>query len=188
MFIDPEILFTGLVIFFARICDVSFGTIRTIVTVHGRTELAFFLGIIEVVIWILVVSAVVNQINEYPILIIFYALGFATGNVVGILVERQLAFGSLVLRVITARQGRLLARRMREMGQPVTTFTGEGMQGPVTELYIVCRRRDMKRLLPVINEIDSEAFYITEQARDVNKILRPVATPVTGWRAVLKKK
>jgi len=70
----------------------------------------------------------------------------------------------------------------------VTTFVGEGMRGPVQELYVVCRRRDLKRLLPAIKEIDPDAFYITEQARDVNKVLKPVNTPITGWRAILKKK
>lgn len=185
---DSQIFLTGILIFFARICDVSMGTVRTIVTVHGRTAIAFFLGILEVIIWILVVSTVVTQIKDSPILILFYALGFATGNVVGIMVERKIAFGFLVLRVITAQRGDAMAQRLRAMGQPVTTFIGQGMRGPVQELYVVCRRRDLKRLLPAIKEIDPDAFYITEQARDVSKVLRPVNTPITGWRAILKKK
>ena len=62
------------------------------------------------------------------------------------------------------------------------------MHGPVKELYVVCRRRDMKRLLSIVNDIDSSAFIITEMARDVNKILHPVNVPFTGWRSALKKK
>ena len=90
---DSSILLTGILIFFARIVDVALGTLRTIVTVQGRTVNAFFLGIAEVIIWILVVSTVVHQIKETPVLIVFYALGFASGNVVGILVERKLEIG-----------------------------------------------------------------------------------------------
>ncbi len=186
--VDTDILLTGTVIFFARICDVSLGTIRTLVTVQGRTAVAFMLGFCEVIIWILVVSTVVNRIADSPVLIIFYALGFATGNVVGILVEQKIAFGYMVVRVISSQKGSQLTTRIREMGQAVTVFTGYGMMGPVKELYVVCRRRDMKRLLPAINEIDREAFIITEQARDVNKILKPIGVPATGWRAALKKK
>lgn len=189
MFIDLATLMTGIAIFLARIFDVSLGTVRTLVTVQGRTVLAFMLGIVEVVVWILVVSTVVNQISSSPVLIVFYALGFATGNVTGILVERRLAFGFLVMRVITAEKGGdELAMKLREMGQPVTVFVGYGMRGPVKELYVVCRRRDMKRLIPVITEHDDNAFIITEQARDVNKVLKPINTPITGWRAALKKK
>lgn len=185
---DSSILLTGILIFFARIVDVALGTLRTIVTVQGRTVNAFFLGIAEVIIWILVVSTVVHQIKETPVLIVFYALGFASGNVVGILVERKLAFGNIVLRIISTKRGNALANELRAVGQPVTVFVGEGMHGPVKELYVVCRRRDMKRLLTIVNSIDASAFIITEMARDVNKILHPFKIPFTGWRSATKNK
>jgi uncharacterized protein YebE (UPF0316 family) len=186
--IDLNILLTGVIIFCARICDVSIGTVRTIVTVQGRTGIAFILAIFEIVIWITVASTVINQIKERPILVLFYALGFATGNVVGILVERRLAFGSIILKVITRNDGRTLASRLREMGQPVTIFVGEGMMGPVLELYVVCRRKDLRWLLPEVKNADPDAFYVVEQARDINKVLKPIYSPIGGWRAVFKKK
>jgi uncharacterized protein YebE (UPF0316 family) len=40
---------TGILIFCARVCDVSIGTVRTIVTVQGRSVIAFFLSIIELI-------------------------------------------------------------------------------------------------------------------------------------------
>jgi uncharacterized protein YebE (UPF0316 family) len=186
--IDLNILLTGLLIFFARICDVSIGTVRTIVTVQGRSVVAFFLGIGELLIWITVISTVVDKINDHPILALFYAVGFASGNVVGIAVERKLALGVMILRVITRTAGIPLAQRIREMGQAVTVFRGEGKNGPVDELYIACRRRDLNRLLDVVNQEDPEAFYITEMARDIRKAVRPSSFGYSGWRAVFKKK
>jgi uncharacterized protein YebE (UPF0316 family) len=185
---DAETLLSGLLIFVARIGDVSIGTVRTIVTVQGRSLAAFFLGICELLIWIAVISTVVNRVNEHPILALFYAVGFATGNVVGIAVERKLAMGIIILRVITRTAGIILAQRIREMGQAVTVFRGEGMRGPVDELYIACRRRDLKKILSVVDEEDSHAFYITEMARDVRKAIRPLHFSFTGWRSVFKKK
>jgi uncharacterized protein YebE (UPF0316 family) len=182
------ILLTGIVIFFARVLDVSIGTVRTIVTVQGRTTIAFCLAVIETVIWILVVSAVINQVKDAPILIAFYSVGFATGNVVGIWVERKLAFGLIVFKVITRDKSTVLAMRFRQMGQPVTIFTGEGISGPVYELYVVCRRRDLKKFIPITRKLDPNAFYITEQARDVSKVLRPIYQPITGWRSMIKRK
>lgn len=181
-------LVTGLAIFFARICDVSLGTLRTIATVQGRTKVAFVLGFFEISIWITVVSAVVHKIATEPILGLFYALGYATGNAVGIIMERKMAFGFLVLRVFTRTAGKSIADRLRERGQLVTIFLGEGMRGPVTELYIVTRRRDLKWILKIIMEDDQEAFYTTEYTKDVSKVLRPTLQPATGWRAVVKKK
>ena len=185
---DSNILLTGLVIFLARICDVSIGTVRTIITVQGRTAIAFCLATFEIIIWILVASTVINQVRVQPILVIFYALGYATGNVVGILVERKLAFGLIILRVITRDACKVLCDRLRQQGQPVTVFRGEGMTGPVDELYIACRRRDLRWILTEVREIDPTAFYVIEQARDISKVLRPTYTPMGGWRATTKRK
>jgi uncharacterized protein YebE (UPF0316 family) len=183
-----QTLLTGILIYFARIVDVAIGTVRTIVTVQGRTTLAFCLGFVEVTIWVTVVGTVIRKVGESPILVVFFALGFASGNVVGILVERKLAFGNIILRVISQKKGKELAEKLRDAGQPVTVFTGEGMLGPVSELYVVCRRRDLPRLNPIIKVLDPNAFIITEQVGQVNKILRPMSLQPTGWRAVAKKK
>jgi uncharacterized membrane-anchored protein YitT (DUF2179 family) len=70
----------------------------------------------------------------------------------------------------------------------VTVFTGEGMKGPVDELYIACRRKDLRWLLPEVKKQDPDAFYVIEQARDVSKVLKPSYAPIGGWRAVVKRK
>ena len=44
-------LLIGFLIFIARIGDVSIGTVRTIVTVQGRSVLAFSLAIFELLIF-----------------------------------------------------------------------------------------------------------------------------------------
>lgn len=185
---EYHILVTGVLVFFARICDVSIGTIRTIMTVQGRTPVAFVLAVFEIIIWILVASTVINQVNEKPILMVFYAFGYATGNVVGIVVERKLAFGIIVLRLLTRRAGQKIADFLRGKGQPVTIFMGEGMNGPVMELYIVCHRRDLKWILPEVQKLDEQVFYIIEQPRDMTRNLKPLHTPMGGWRSIFKRK
>ncbi len=186
---DLPTLATGVAIFLLRICDVSLGTVRTISTVHGRTRMAFFLGFIEISIWVMVISTVVTKIAASPILGVFYAAGFSTGNVVGIMVERRLALGTMIIRVITHGEGgHFMADRLRAMGHAVTVYHGEGLAGPVLTLYIACRRRDVDRILGTVKVTDPKAFYITEQAGSVSKIYRPTMQPSTDWRAIFKKK
>ena len=185
---ESTVLLTGVLVFFARICDVAIGTVRTIVTVQGRTLIAFCLAVFEIVIWLLVASTVISQVKDQPILVMFYALGYATGNVVGIKVEKKLAFGSIILKVICRESGDLIIKTIRDLGQPVTKFVGEGMNGPVNELYIACQRKDLKRILAEIQKIDSQVFYVVEQASAMNKILRPVNTPLGGWRSRSNRK
>lgn len=179
---------TGLIIFLSRIVDVSLGTVRTISIVQGRKWMAFWLGFFEVAIWLIVISAVMQRIQATPVLGIFYALGFATGNMVGIKIEGWLALGSIILRVISKDHFHEIADRVREHGFTVTIFHGEGKYSPVAELYIVCRRRDLKEILHTVQEIEPTAFYVTEQVSAANKIYRPIIPPSTGFRTVFKKK
>lgn len=186
--LDTNILLTGLFIFTARIVDVCLGTIRTIVTVQGRAVIAFFLAVIEITIWITVISTVIQQVDESPILIIFYSLGYACGNVSGILVERRLALGMTILKVFVTTNGHALAEKLRSIGQPVTIFQGEGMNGAVYELYIACQRQHIRDLIAVIREFDEKLFYVIEPAKTMNKELRPIFTPRGGWRSRHKGK
>ena len=185
---DYSILATGIAIFLARIVDVSLGTLRTISIIQGRTWVSFWLGFVEIIIWLSVISTVIPHVREIPVLAIFYAFGFASGNLVGIRMEKLLAFGHIIIRVISRERYNEMADAIRKAGFPVTTFRGEGMTGPVIELYIVCRRKDMRKIIGMVHDIEPDAFYITEQVGEVSKVYRPIMTPVTGWRAILKKK
>ena len=105
----------------------------------------------------------VPHIREIPVLAIFYAFGFASGNMVGIRLERWLAFGHIIIRVISKEHFKEMADTVRKAGFAVTTFQGEGMSGPVIELYIVCRRRELRDIIRMVHSVEPGAFYITEQ-------------------------
>ncbi|HAR44817.1 MAG: hypothetical protein A2X56_03755 [Nitrospirae bacterium GWC2_57_13] len=186
--LDIPTLLTGLAVFAARVVDVAMGTIRMISIVHGRMKTAFVLGFLEVSLWLAIITTVLADIMQRPVLGIFYALGFSTGSVVGILLEKKIAFGHIVLRVICPRDGEITAEAVRDVGFAVTTFEGQGKSGPVTQLYIVCQRSDLKPIISLVKSIVPDAFYITEQAGSVSKVYRPTMQQATGWRAILKKK
>jgi uncharacterized protein YebE (UPF0316 family) len=173
-------------IFLLRIVDVSVGTIRTIAVVNGRMKISVFLGFFEVLIWITVVSQVIARVKESPLILLAYAGGFATGNAVGIALERKLALGFVVIRMISDGKGQEIAERLRAMGQPVTIFHGEGRTGPRALVYASCARRDMDRILKTSRSIDPDMFYVVERASEASHI--DMLPHPTGWRSVLKKK
>lgn len=185
---DWLLLANGFLIFLARVIDVSMGTLRTIVLVQGRSVLAFVLGLIESSLWLIVVAAVLQQIQVNPLLGIFYALGFSVGNVVGIALERRIALGNVILRIISAHYEPQMTQRLRKMGLAVTVFTGEGRDGPVRELYVVCRRRDFKKIIRTVEEIDPRVFYVTEQPGTIRKLRKAWGLAPGGWQAVGKRK
>ena len=168
-----EILLFGIVIFLSEVVVLTLSTVRTMVTVLGESKAAFALGFMEMALWIFGTSAVILKAGEEPFLGICYALGYAVGNVAGIQAEKKLALGNVVVRIISAWKGADIAQTVRESGFMITTVAGEGSDGPVTVQFVVCRRRDMNRVLSVARKVDADLFYTFETAGGVSDICSP---------------
>lgn len=182
---NAEVLGTCLLIVIARIGDVSLGTLRTICVVNGQRGVAWILGFFEILIWLMVVSKVINSLDD-PAYAIAYALGFATGNYIGITLEKYVAFGEQVVRVFT-RQGVQLAEDLRGSGFVVTRFAGEGRDGPVDLLFIETPRKLAPKAAQQAKQLDPDCFIVVDDVRSVSSGLLRGFEP-TGWRAILKKK
>lgn len=145
-------------IFLARICDVSVGTIRTIIVMSGHQFIAALLGFVEVTIWVFAVAGALKYLSE-PIAVVSYAGGFAAGVLVGMWLEERIALGYRVVRIIS-RNGEInLAEKLRERGHRVTRVRGEGREGPVEIDFLVIRRRQLGQVRRFIAEHAPQAFY-----------------------------
>jgi len=171
---NMDVVFLGVGIFLAEVIVLTLGTVRTMVTVLGESKAAFWMGSLEMLLWIFGTSAVMLKVGDEPILGVCYAMGFACGNVVGIMAERKLALGNVVVRIISAWHGQEIARAVRDAGFMITTLAGEGSEGPVTVQFVVCKRSDMKYVLACAREIDPELFYTFETAGGVSELKSPV--------------
>lgn len=178
----------ALIVFGSRVVDVSIGTVRAIATVQGRLAVAFVLGLFEVTIWLIVITAVVSTVMERPWLLAFYAFGFSTGNVIGIVLEQKLALGHAILRIITGKYAQEVTEALRQADFRVTRFEGEGMKGPVAELHVVCERRHLPRALKIVRAIDPEIFYLCEAPTRVRRYPGRYAMPRSTWLGAFKRK
>jgi len=176
----------AVVVFCLRIVDVSLGTVRTLFVVQGRLAVSVMIGFVEVLIWVTAVSQVIVRIHESPLLVVAFAAGFAAGNAVGILLERRLALGTCVLRMIIKQEGDAVAAALRRAGHVVTTFDGEGRDGVRKLVYTTCPRRELRQVIDVAKQIDPGLFYVVDRFSQSGH-LGPLPDP-TGWRAVFKKK
>jgi uncharacterized protein YebE (UPF0316 family) len=175
-------------IFCLRIVDVSIGTMRTITVVQGWVKLSVVLAFFEVLIWISAVSQVIVGIGKSPVLLLAYAAGFATGNAVGILIEKKLALGTALAMMISPRAGDRIAAALRARGFRLTTVAGEGRDGPVSVIHCFCPRKDLPGMLETAGELDPDVFYAVEPVREWRGGFEGPFPHPTGWRAVFKKK
>jgi uncharacterized protein YebE (UPF0316 family) len=113
--ISPE-LFTfvivPLLIFCARICDMSLDTIRVIFMSKGIKYLPSFIGFFEVIIWLVAIGQVMNNLTN-AVCYIAYGAGFATGTFVGMAIEEKLSLGLTSVRIITKEDPTALMQYLR---------------------------------------------------------------------------
>ncbi|MEX1024520.1 MAG: DUF5698 domain-containing protein [Planctomycetota bacterium] len=146
-------------VFFARVTDVTLGTLRTILVFRAYRARAALIGFIEVLIWLGAASLVLQNLSTWPIAVA-YAGGFAAGNFVGISLETKLAMGQELVRVISANRAVELAAKLRARSFSVTELVGrDDAGGPVEVLLVVEERRRLPELLRLVEETDSEAVY-----------------------------
>lgn len=182
-----EVLCLGILIFLAEVAVLTLGTVRTMVTVLGESKAAFLLGCLEMILWVFGTSAVMLKVGEEPFLGVCYAVGFACGNVVGIIAEKKLALGNVVVRIISTCCGDEIAQAVRQSGFMITTVAGEGSDGPVTVQFVVCKRSDMKIVLRIAQQIDSELFYTFETAGGVSEVYSPYESRANKYLRPIKK-
>lgn len=168
-----------LLIFFARICDVTIGTLRIVFVSKGDKVIAPILGFFEVFIWIIAIGQIMGNLNNFYCYFA-YAGGFATGNYIGLKVEERLAMGSLIVRIIVSKEGSTLIKKLNAAGFGATLMDAEGGSGKVQIIYCIIKRTDLPNVLNVINDFNPKAFYSIEDIKKVSAGIFPVKSSLTG--------
>jgi uncharacterized protein YebE (UPF0316 family) len=165
-------------IFFARVCDVSLGTIRIIFISKGIKYLAPLIGFFEILIWLLAIGQIMqNLTNVYYYL--FYAGGFATGNLIGIMLDEKLSIGTVSIRIITRRNADNLIEALRKKHIRITLVDAEGANGPVKILFSIVKRQNVQKVIRTVKKYNPNAFYSIEDIRQVSKELPPYKKSTT---------
>ncbi|WP_296622069.1 DUF2179 domain-containing protein [Marivirga sp.] len=156
-----------LLIFIARVADVSIGTMRVILVMQGKKGLAPLLGFFESLIWLLAIGQIFKHIDN-PVSYISYATGYAFGTYIGIIVEEKMALGRVVVRVITSLPANNLIDYLEKKNHRYSNIDATGNDGKVNIIFTVVKRNTLKELIPKINEYNPKAFYTIEGVKKVS--------------------
>jgi len=161
-------LIVPLMIFFARICDQSLGTMRIIFVSKGKKNIAPILGFFEVLIWIVAISKIMQNLDNY-INYIAYAAGFATGNLVGMIIEEKMAMGIQMIRVFAGERGQELVKTLNNKGYGATFVEAHGARDKVHLIYTIVHRNELGNVIGLINAFNPKAFYTIEDVKAANE-------------------
>jgi uncharacterized protein YebE (UPF0316 family) len=155
-----------LVIFCMRVTDVTLDTLRVLLMVRNAKVLVPIIGFVQVSIWVIAVTAVVQNLHS-PLHVIGYSGGFATGNLVGMLIEERLALGLATMHTMVRQGGGQVATALRERGFAVTEMEGRGKDGPVEVLYSVISRRKVASYIGMVERVAPRSFVVVDEPRTV---------------------
>jgi uncharacterized protein YebE (UPF0316 family) len=150
-----------LLIFVAEICVVSISTVRIIFISRRRKVLAALLGVFEVSIWLFAIGQVMSNLTN-PLCYLAFAGGFSLGNYLGVLLEEKLAMGSLVVRVITHKNGGEVVAALKAADYGVTSLDAHGAKGPVQVVLTVIPRKELANVVGILRACDENLFYSVE--------------------------
>jgi uncharacterized protein YebE (UPF0316 family) len=176
--VSPEIyalVLLPLLIFLARVADVSMETIRVIYISRGIKYLAPIIAFFEIVIWLLAMEVVMSDLTNIANFFAF-AFGFATGTYVGLIIEEKLSIGMVVLRIITTHEeadDEIIAF-MEAEHCGVTSLDAKGTRGNVRMILSLVNRTELPRITRYLHEKKPHAFYSVEDVRYANEgVFRP---------------
>ncbi len=164
---DPQffsLVILPILIFFARVADVTFGTLRIIFISRGMKLLAPLVGFFEILIWLVAIGQIFQDMGSF-VNYIAYAAGFAVGNYVGIIVEERMAIGLNLIRIITQYDADDLISALKSGGFGVTAVDAVGKHGLVKLIFLVVKRKDIGEVIRMVQKYNPNAFYTVADVR-----------------------
>ena len=157
-------------IFFARIMDVSLGTIRTVLVVRGRRFTPALIAFFEVLIWFLVArEALTTDVTSIQIPIC-YSAGYATGTYLGGFISNNFVDGLIGVQVTTkTSKVKKMLEKIRKAGFGVSAIDLKNPQDneDKTMLMIQLNKSKLKTLTHIVRSNDPDAFVVINETKYV---------------------
>ena len=156
-----------ILIFAAKLLEVSIATIRHVLTVRGNKIAASLLAVAEVSIWVVVTSTVLLSLKEDPFRAVAFVAAFVCGVFLGIIIEDKMALGLAQIEIIAEfDEARAITKKLRSHGYPATTYDCEGLDGRKLAINLKVLRKDVAQTIEILDE--HERLFVT--VTDIRKL------------------
>jgi len=133
-----------LLIFIARICEVSINTVRMIYMLGARRNTATILGFFEAFVWLIAIRQIFQHLDNRASYVA-YPGGFAAGIFVGMIIEERIAYGKVIVRIITRKEVDVLVEYLNKQSFRFTKVNAEGPDGQENLIFTVLLREQLIR-------------------------------------------
>lgn len=151
-FAQGTTIWVYLFIFFGKILEVSFGTLRIVLINRGERTVGSMIAIIEITLWLVVASSVLAGFREDFLKGIVYAVAFACGNYIGSWLDELFAFGLSSVQVVLPNMETAKAAEecLRAKGFGLTSLDVHGRDDDRAMLLMTMQRKRLSEALALV--------------------------------------
>ncbi len=149
-------------VFFARFVDVSLGTVKMMFIVKGRKLISTIIAFVEIIIWFIAAKEAITTSQSSIIVILSYALGYATGTYVGTIINEKFISGVLLLQVISSVLGKKEIEKIKKHQYGVSAV--ETIDKKLM-LFISVEKKQVKECMEYIKSLDQNAFILFNDSK-----------------------
>ncbi len=148
-----------LFIFFGKILEVSFGTLRIVLINRGVRTVGSLIAFVEISLWLLVASSVLAGFRQDFWKGVVYALAFALGNYSGSWLDEMLAFGLSSVQIIISdpQESLRIEEQLRAKAFGVTSMDVHGRDADHIMLLVTMKRKRVNEAIDWLQENCSDA-------------------------------
>jgi uncharacterized protein YebE (UPF0316 family) len=151
-----------IIIFFAITIAVSIGTLRLILMVRGRRLLSIAIGFFEASIGIAAIAKIIRDVSGiYSVL--SYGAGFAAGLFIGMVISDRISKNIMSTNIFSVKSYSEIEKALRDQGFGDTSFYGNGKEGNIKILNVICINTRLARLNKIACSEDPQAFIVTHR-------------------------
>ena len=160
-------------IFLARVADVTVGTVKLMFVVNSAKRVAAVLAFVESLIAIVALSRIMQDASNW-MAYVMYAAGFATGTFVGMRIEEKLAYGSVMVRVISRTISEELLSYLTLHQYRYSMVDANDHVGNTQVLFTVCKRSRLPEFQRMLEKVAPQALYTVEGVKKVSRDFLPI--------------
>ena len=153
-FAKGSTIWVYLFIFFGKILEVSFGTLRIVLINRGERTIGSLIAVIEITLWLIVASSVLTGFKEDFLKGIVYAVAFACGNYIGSWLDELLAFGHSSMQVVMPdlESAKEAEACLRAKGFGMTTIDVHGRDNDRSMLIMTMQRKRLPEAIAILED------------------------------------
>jgi uncharacterized protein YebE (UPF0316 family) len=158
-------------IFFGKLIEVSLSSLRSQLIHKGQRVPGAIIALFEYAFWLMITATALQGFAEDPLKIIVLVIAFASGHVLGSLIEEKMGFGYSTITSIfmDKERARNTSEILRKHGFSLTLINAEGMQGDERTIMVCAIKRkyvpEVKRLL---FHSDPEVVVTVQYTQQIN--------------------